>query len=179
MLESFTGNELEYQKLTPEEMKARGILGRLVGVIADYSNPTRNNRLYNIDLWESVFNDPLMQEKIANRCLFGELGHPETRLETDMEKIAICMAEQPKKSNDGRIYGVFDILDTNNGRILKTLCDYGCHIGISSRGNGETATDYDGNEYVIPESYDCQGWDVVLVPGVEAAYSDPSFLPVL
>ena len=169
MLESFKGNELEYQKLTPEEMQKRGILGRLTGVIADYTNPTRNNRLYNAELWERVFNDPIMQESIKNRCLFGELGHPESRLETDMEKIAICMAEQPKKSDDGRIYGVFDILDTNNGRILKTLCDYGCHIGISSRGNGETAFDNSGNEYVIPESYDCRGWDAVLIPGVEAA----------
>ena len=46
MLESFKGNTLEYQKLTEEEMQQRGILGRLVGVIADSKNPTRNGRLY-------------------------------------------------------------------------------------------------------------------------------------
>lgn len=169
MLESFNGSALDYQKLTPEEMESRGILGRLTGIIADFKNPTRNERYYSSKLWENVFEDPIMQEKIKNRCLFGELGHPEDRLEVDMEKIAICMAEQPKKGKDGKLYGVFDILSTPNGKILKTLCDYGCKVGISSRGNGEVETDFEGREAVVPETYQCECFDVVLVPGVESA----------
>lgn len=169
MLESFKSDAFTYQKLTPEEMEQRGILGRLVGVIADYKNPTRNGRLYSAELWEKVFSDPIVQEKIKNRVMLGELQHPADRLETDPEKAAIIMAEVPKKGEDGRLYGVFDIVNTPNGRILKTLCDYGCKIGISSRGNGETTTDYDGNESVVPESYQFECFDTVLVPGVEAA----------
>ena len=169
MLESFKSDVFEYQKLSPEEMKARGILGRLSGIIADYKNPTRNGRRYGIDLWEKVFNDPLVQERINNRVMLGELQHPVDRLETDPEKAAIIMSEVPKKGKDGKLYGIFDIIDTPNGRILKTLCDYGCKMGISSRGNGETKTDYDGNESVIPESYQFETFDVVLLPGVEAA----------
>ena len=169
MLESFKSDVFTYQKLTPEEMKSRGILGRLTGVIADYKNPTRNGRLYSSSLWEKVFSDPIVQEKIKNRVMLGELQHPAERLESDPEKAAIIMAEIPKKGEDGKLYGVFDIIDTPNGRILKTLCDYGCKIGISSRGNGETTTDYDGNESVIPESYQFECFDTVLVPGVEAA----------
>ena len=110
-----------------------------------------------------------MQEKIKNRCVFGELGHPVDRTETDMEKIAICLAEQPKKGQDGKLYGVFDILNTPNGRILKSLCDYGCKIGISSRGQGDLITDMDGEEAVDPDTYDCECFDAVLLPGVEAA----------
>jgi len=132
--ESRTNEEFEYQRLSPEEQKSRGILGRLVGIAADFINPTRNGRKYSEKLWENVFNDPIMKEKIANRCCFGELGHPADRTETDMEKIAICLAEQPVKGKDGKLRAVFDILDTPNGRILKSLCDYGCNIGISSRG---------------------------------------------
>lgn len=169
MLESFNSDKLEYQKLSPEEMKSRGILGRLVGVIADYKNPTRNGRLYSGALWEKVFADPIVQEKIKNRVMLGELCHPADRLEVDPEKAAICLAEVPKKGKDGKLYGVFDIIDTPNGRILKTFCDYGCNIGISSRGNGETTTDFDGNESVIPDSYQFECFDTVLVPGVEAA----------
>lgn len=169
MLESFKTDKLEYTKLSPEEMQKRGILGRLTGVIADFKNPTRNGRLYNEELWDKTFEDPIMQEKIKNRCVFGELGHPADRLEIDMEKVAICLAEQPKKGKDGKLYGVFDILNTPNGNILKNLCDYGCTIGVSSRGNGETTTDYAGNESVIPESYQCECWDAVLIPAVESA----------
>lgn len=117
-----------------------------------------------------MFNDPIMQEKIANRCVFGELGHPEDRLDIDMEKIAICLAEPPKKCKDGKLRGVFDIIDTPNGRILKTLCDYGCNVGISSRGQGDVVEGLgEDKDYVDPSTYQCECWDVVLVPGVKDA----------
>lgn len=168
MLEKL-GKTFEYKKLTEAEQKQRGILGRLVGPCADFIQATRNGRKYSEELWENVFSNDLMKEKIKNRCCFGELGHPTDRTETDMEKIALCLAELPKKGSDGKLYGVFDILDTPNGRILKALCDYGCNIGISSRGQGDLITDLDGNEAVDPDTYDCEGFDAVLMPGVEAA----------
>lgn len=169
MLENLVSNQFEYKKLTESEQKARGILGRLVGPIADMVNPTRNGRKYSNQLWENVFENPIMKEKIANRCCFGELNHPSDRTEIDMEKVAICLAEQPKKGKDGLLYGVFDILSTPNGKILKALCDYGCKIGISSRGQGDLITDSDGDEAVDPDTYDCECFDAVLIPGVEAA----------
>lgn len=170
MLESFKNkNAFEYTKLTEDECKSRGILGRLKGVIADSKSATRNGRLYSRELWEKVFENPIMQEKIANRVCYGELCHPENRTETDMEKIAVCLAEQPKICDDGKVYGVFDILDTPNGRILKTLCDYGTTVGVSSRGTGDLITDMNGNETVDPDTYDCECWDVVLIPAVESA----------
>ena len=170
MLESFnTHNKFDYQKLTPEEQSQRGILGRLVGVMADFKHPTRNGRLYTESLWEKTFNNPIMKEKIENKCLFGELGHPVDRQEVDMEKIAICLAEVPKKASDGTLHGVFDILATPNGKILKTLCDYGCNIGVSSRGSGDTFEDYDGQETVDEDTFECECWDAVLLPAVKTA----------
>lgn len=168
MLESITNREMEYQKLSPEEMQKRGILGRLIGTIADFTNPTRNGRLYSEELWDKAFDSPIMKEKIENRCCLGELGHPTDRSETDIEKVAICLAEVPKK-NKGVLQGVFDILDTPNGRILKTLCDYGCKIGVSSRGEGDTYVDFDGQESVDPNTYSLECWDAVLIPAVQAA----------
>lgn len=164
-----TKKDFIYEKLSLEEQEKRQILGRLKGVIADLKNPTRNGRKYSEELWENVFNDTIMQEKIKNRCCFGELGHPTDRTEVDMEKIAICLAETPKRGEDGKLYGVFDILNTPNGRILKTLCDYGCNIGISSRGQGDLFTDIDGEEAVDPNTYECECFDVVVVPAVETA----------
>lgn len=49
MLESFA-NTFEYKRLSAEEQDKRGILGRLVGVIADSKNPTRNGRQYSKEL---------------------------------------------------------------------------------------------------------------------------------
>ena len=170
MLESFnTKSEMQYQRLTEEEKQKRGILGRLVGIIADFKNATRNGRRYTEELWDRTFDDPIVKEKIENRCILGELGHPANRQETDIEKVAICLAEMPKKGNDGKLHGIFDILDTPNGRILKTLCDYGCNIGVSSRGGGDTFEDYDGNETVDPSTYEFECFDAVLLPAVKAA----------
>lgn len=167
ILETLQSNqEFEYIKLTPEEMKTRGILGRIVGPIADFTNPTRNGRLYPERLWDKVFDDPVFQEKIENKCVFGELGHPESRQETDMSKICCCLAEIPKKKN-GMLYGIFDILSTPNGQILKSMLDYGCTIGVSSRGSGDLVQGFDGQEEVDADSYDCAGWDVVLLPAVK------------
>ena len=173
MLESFKSSNFEYKKLTEEEQQKRGILGRIVGPIADYKNPTRNGRKYTEKLWEKVFSDPIIKEKIDNRCLVGELGHPEDRLDTDMSKICICLAEQPKKSDDGKLYGVFDVLDTPNGRILKTLLDYGTNIGVSSRGEGDLIQDYMGEEIVDPDTYQYECHDAVLLPAVKSARLTP------
>lgn len=170
MIKKIKANEgIEYKKLTPEEMKAKGILGRLYGPCADFIKPTRNGRGYSEQLWENVFSSDLMKEKIANGVCFGELGHPTDRTETDMEKIAICLREVPVKNDKGQLIAVFDILDTPNGRILKTLCDYGSKIGISSRGQGDLIQDFEGNESVDPDTYECECFDAVLVPAVKEA----------
>lgn len=160
---------LAFKELTEEEKSKKHILGRLYGPIADIVNPTRNGRKYSEQLWENVFESPLMKEKFNNKVLYGELGHPADRTEIDMEKVAICMPEPPKKDKDGHLIGYFDILDTPNGRILKTLCDYGSTLGISSRGTGDLEEDEYGEESVNPETYDCECFDVVLVPAVESA----------
>ena len=159
---------LAFEELTPEEKEKRHILGRLYGPIADIVNPTRNGRKYSEQLWEQVFENPIMKEKFNNKVMYGELGHPEDRTEIDMSKIAICMPEPPKKDKEGHLIGYFDILDTPNGRILKTLCDYGSTLGISSRGTGDVIDMGDGEE-VDPDTYDCECWDIVLIPAVESA----------
>lgn len=85
-----------------------------------------------------------------------------------MEKIAICMPEPPKKNDKGQLIGTWDILDTPNGRIAHTLAKYGYQLGISSRGGGDTYEDFDG-EHVNEDTYDFQGFDLVLLPAVKAA----------
>lgn len=170
MLESLKSDAFTYQKVPLEEQKKRGILGRLVGVIADFKNPTRNSRRYNESLWDKVFDSDITKEKIAERCLIGEFEHPESgRLTIDPEKIAIALSEPPKKTKDGKLMGVVDILDTPCGRILKTLVDYGTKIGISSRGEGDTYVDENGEECVDPNTYNFSCFDAVLIPAVKEA----------
>lgn len=163
------------EKLTyiPSDKNNTAILGTLVGPCADIMNPTRNGRGYSEELWQKTFENEIVKEYFQNGGIFGELGHPADRSETDMEKIAICMKEPPKKGKDGLLMGRWDILDTPNGRILKTLVDYGYKVGISSRGTGDVFSDDYGNEQVDSDSYDFQAFDVVLLPAVKAARLSP------
>lgn len=81
------------------------ILGTLTGPCADIIHPTRNERLYSDKLWENVFNNEIVKEYFEAGGVFGELGHPADRSETDMEKIAICMPEPPTKDKNGLLMG--------------------------------------------------------------------------
>lgn len=165
-------NELKNAQYKSSSEK-KGVLGTLEGPCADTISATRNGRKYSNELWEKAFNDPIVEEYFENGGIFGELGHPADRSETDLEKIAICMPEKPIKGSDGKLYGRWDILDTPNGRILKTLCDYGYKIGISSRGDGEVNEDYNGEEVVDPDSYELNAFDAVLLPAVKEARLTP------
>ena len=155
---------LKLQPLTEEEKARRHILGRWYGPIATCSESTRNGRRYNRELWERAINDELFHEKIANKCLFLELGHPMDREETDMSKVCACIPELPKIINDD-LCACVDILDTPNGRILKTLCDYGFIPGVSSRGSGDVMPNND----VDPETFFLECFDVVAIPAVKKA----------
>lgn len=169
MLEALKKNEsFSYKKLSAEEMAARGILGRLVGPCADFTIPTRNGRKYNEQLWDKVFSDEIVIEKINNKCLFGEFGHPADREEVDPDKIAIALNAVPKKNADGQLMACFDILNTPSGKILKAVCDYGANIGISSRGSGDIIEEM-GEEIVDPETYYFECFDAVILPAVKAA----------
>ena len=155
---------LQMQPLSEEEMSTRHILGRLYGPIATCIESTRNGRLYNKPLWEKALEDEIFLEKVATKALFLELGHPADREETDMKQACACIPEVPKIVGDD-LYAYVDILDTPNGRLLKTLVDYGFVPGISSRGSGDVME----NNQVDPETFFLETWDIVQLPAVKKA----------
>lgn len=170
MLENFNKTaELKFKELSPEEKQARGILGRLYGPIASIVQPTRNGRRYTETLWEKVFESPLTKEMFAQGGVPGELDHPADREETCSEKIAIMMPEPPTKGADGQLMGYFDIIDTPCGRIAYALAKYGFNLGISSRGTGDTYTDYNNEEIVDEDTYSFNAFDLVLLPACKDA----------
>lgn len=153
---------LKVQPLSEEEKQSRHILKRLTGPIASCKEGTRNGRKYNRELWEQALNDDIFKEKVANKSLFLELGHPD-REEIDMKYACACIPEMPKIVNDD-LYAVVDVLDTPNGKILNTLIDYGFIPGISSRGSGDVIGDM-----VDPETFMLETWDIVGTPALKKA----------
>ena len=159
---------LKFKNLSPEEKEKRGILGRLYGKVADFTNGTRNGRKYSESLWENLLNSDLIKERFANGGIFGQLCHPDYE-EVDMEKVACVMPEPPVKDNDGQLVAYVDILDTPCGRIAYQLAKYGYRLGISSRGTGDLITGPNGEEEVDPDTYQLNAFDLVEIPAVESA----------
>ena len=159
---------LKFKNLSPEEKEKRGILGRLYGKVADFTNGTRNGRRYSESLWENLLNSDLIKERFANGGIFGQLCHPDYE-EVDIEKVACVMPEPPVKDKDGQLVAYVDILDTPCGRIAYQLAKYGYRLGISSRGTGDLITGPDGEEEVDPDTYQLNAFDLVEIPAVESA----------
>jgi DNA repair exonuclease SbcCD ATPase subunit len=155
-------------KLNESVNPRKGCLGRLEGICADFKNATRNGRLYPLELWKHVFEDPIFKESLETKTLLGELDHPEDRLEVLAGEACIVMTDYRIDEDEGVIYAGFDILDTPRGRILKTLLDYGSVLGVSSRGQGDIINTPEG-EKVDPDTYDFACFDAVLTPAVEKA----------
>ncbi len=155
-------------KLNESYKPRKGCLGRMEGICADYANPTRNGRFYSRALWEKVFNNDLIKESLESKTLIGELDHPEERFEPLAKEACVVMTDYRFDDNNQVVLGGFDILDTPAGRILKSLLDYGCVMGVSSRGQGDI-TQGDTFEEVDPDTYEFACFDVVTTPAVASA----------
>lgn len=158
----------ESAELSKKKFNSNAI-GCLEGPCSDYSIETRNNNYYSKKLWENVLNSEYFKEGMETKTLFGEVDHPEERLELKAENAAICMTECWFDDDNQCLMGRFDILPTEKGKIVKALCDYGSHLGVSSRGIGDIEMDSDGRNIVNEDTYNFVCFDVVVQPAAARA----------
>ena len=104
---------------------------------------------------------------MATRTIIGEVDHPEDREETLLSQAAVTLLSY--EFNGDYLDCEFGILSTPCGHIVKDLCDCGIILGVSSRGNGDTETNSDGVDVVIPDSYEFEAFDIVKTPAVKGA----------
>ncbi len=97
-----------------------------------------------------------LQEKITNKSLWGELGHPNNP-EINPANIAILIETLNWNNND--LEGRAKVVDTDSGRNAKVLIREG-NLGISSRALG---TVNETDQYVNEDLYVIT-WDVVTDP---------------
>lgn len=153
------------------ESKTKGV--NIVGIYSSAELKNNNQRVYKRSLLEREVNK--IQEKISNKTLWGELGHPPNP-EVNPERIAIRTTMLEWKGND--VYGKSKVLETPQGAIAKTLIKEG-RMGISSRGLGTVAED--GN---VNEDFNLITWDLVTDPSnnpswINGIYEGQEWLPKL
>lgn len=141
------------------------------GPCMEFGKVNQNNRIYSRKLIEDrIINYKPVQEMIKNKCMLGEGGHPETRIDISYPEVGLCVEKiWIPDDSDHLVFGRFAILDTPVGRILKTLIDFGSKIGISARALAESKME--GNTEIMSETeYDLITFDAVPDPGFKCAH---------
>jgi len=149
-----------------QESTEKGKLGKVVarGPYARSDKATENKRLYRKHLWDREINRKL-EDMNMRRC-FGELDHPADG-RTKLQRVSHLLTGLNVEGNE--VIGESEILDTPNGRILKTIMEAGAQVGVSSRGYGSTKTLPDGTEEV-QEDFKLDTFDFVADPATRSAY---------
>lgn len=136
------------------------------GIFLQTEIQNRNGRVYPKHILErevARYNKAYVSQ---NRAL-GELGHPDgptLNLHLVSHKINELYA-------DGNNYiGIAEILDTPNGKIVKSLIDAGVKLGVSSRGMGSLKENEHGIQEVQDDFYLATAADIVADPSAPSAF---------
>ena len=135
----------------------------LSGIMQMAETVNGNGRIYpSCVLQKEVKN---YQKLVKERRALGELDHPEEsviNLRNASHIVTACWMEEHK------VMGKIKVLDTPSGKILKSLVEGGCAIGISSRGMG-SVTESNG-QTIVEEDFQLICFDVVSEPSTPGAF---------
>lgn len=135
------------------------------GIFMQAEKQNRNGRVYPksvVDREVARYNTNYIKQNRA----FGELGHP------DSPTINLDRVSHMIKSlhPDGNNYiGKAQILDTPNGKIVKSLLDAGANLGVSCRGVGSLKP-HNGYQQVQDDYYLATAADIVADPSAPDAF---------
>lgn len=102
--------------------------------------------------------------KENNGRILGELDHPEGRFEVSMKEASHMITDLWYDQNTHCVMGRLEVLDTPNGKTLKSLIEAGYPLYVSSRAAGDV--DPKTKEVEIAQIFT---YDVVCTPGFKEA----------
>lgn len=137
----------------------------ITGIFLQANIKNRNGRVYPVSILENEVNR-YVNNYVNQRRAFGELGHPSGPM-INLDR-ASHLIEQLYKDGDNFI-GKAKILDTPNGKIVKSLLDEDAKIGVSSRGMGSLKT-VGGIDHVGEDFYLATAADIVADPSAPDAF---------
>lgn len=137
----------------------------LSGVFMQAETVNKNNRIYSRPILEREVKryGQIIEQKRASSM--GELGHPDSPT-INLDKVSHRFTDMHFEGNN--IVGKAHILDTPNGRIVKSLIDEGVILGMSSRGLGSVKNE--GNVNHVQEDFHLATIDIVADPSAPDAF---------
>jgi hypothetical protein len=135
------------------------------GVFMQAEKKNRNGRVYPSDVLSKEA-DRYNREYVQKNRAFGELGHPDSPT-INLDRVSHMIT---KLYPDGTNFiGKAKILDTPNGKIVKSLLDGGATLGVSTRGVGSLKPQ-NGYQVVQDDFHLATAADIVADPSAPDAF---------
>ena len=137
----------------------------ITGIFMQAEKQNRNGRVYPMNVLSKEA-DRYSREYVQKNRAFGELGHPENP-QINLDRVSHMIT---KLYADGTNFiGKAKILDTPNGKIVKSLLDGGASLGVSTRGVGSLRP-HNGYQQVQDDFKLATAADIVADPSAPDAF---------
>jgi hypothetical protein len=135
------------------------------GIFMQAEKKNRNGRVYPFHVLSKEvqrYNNDYVNKNRA----FGELGHPDSPT-INLDRVSHMITKLYPDGNN--IMGKAKILDTPNGKIVKSLLDGGASLGVSTRGVGSLKSQ-NGFQLVQDDFHLATAADIVADPSAPDAF---------
>lgn len=135
------------------------------GIFMQAEEKNRNGRVYPYHVLDKEVRR-YNQDYVDKNRAFGELGHPDSPT-INLDRVSHMITSLRPDGNN--IMGKAKILDTPNGKIVKSLLDGGASLGVSTRGVGSLKP-YNGYQLVQDDFHLATAADIVADPSAPKAF---------
>jgi len=135
------------------------------GVFMQAEKQNKNGRVYPLAILSKEV-DRYNKNYVQMNRAFGELGHPDSP-SINLDRVSHMITNLYPDGNN--FIGKARILDTPNGKIVKSLLDGGAQLGVSTRGVGSLKP-HNGYQLVQDDFHLATAADIVADPSAPDAF---------
>jgi len=135
------------------------------GIFMQAEKKNRNGRVYPVGVLGKEV-DRYNREYVNKNRAFGELGHPDSPT-INLDRVSHMITKLYPDGNN--FIGKAKIMDTPNGKIVKSLLDGGASLGVSTRGVGSLRP-HNGYQLVQDDFHLATAADIVADPSAPEAF---------
>jgi len=137
------------------------------GIFMQSEVKNKNGRLYPLEVLEKEVKR-YVKEYVEPKRAFGELGHPDGPT-VNLDRASHMITSLVKEGSN--FVGRAKILDTPNGKIVKSFIDEGARLGVSSRGMGTLKSESKNKAQIVQNDfYLATAADIVADPSAPNAF---------
>jgi hypothetical protein len=135
------------------------------GIFLEGDIKNKNGRIYPVPMLDKAI-VKFMKEKVRGVGVPGELNHPQSSIQIDLDRVSHYITDLYLDGNKG--IGKAKISSTPTGKIAEALINDGMILGVSTRGVGSLDQDEEGRNIV--SDFDLITVDIVSDPSAPNAF---------